>query len=48
MTLSGKERPMTVYYKDNLGVVALSGVGDIAIVGNDVYITTADRDLTIA
>ena len=38
---------MTVYYRDSLGIKALFDVVDVAIVGDDVYITALDRDLTI-
>lgn len=38
---------MTIYYRDSLGTIALSGVVDVAIVGDDVYITASDRDITI-
>ena len=38
---------MKVYYRDPIGVVELSGVDDVTIVSDDVYITAEDHDITI-
>ena len=38
---------MKVYYKDLISAIEVSGVDDVIIVSNDVYITVGNRDISI-